>query len=57
MVEEFCPECGCPNGDGAYQLEGIIYCCQPCADGGECICGCSEIEDGEEMVVFDMEAG
>ena len=48
MAEQLCPECGCHIGVDAYEQGGVLYCCKPCATGGECECGCCEIEDTEE---------
>ena len=48
MAEELCPVCGCVVADDAYEEEGVMYCCEPCATGGECVCGCCEITEEEE---------
>lgn len=44
MTQETCPTCGCHIGYGAYEKDDVVYCCQPCAEGGACECG-----DCEEM--------
>ena len=48
MVEQICPACGCAIGDNAYEKEGVVYCCEPCASGGQCECGCCSIKEEEE---------
>ena len=46
MAEEFCPECGCQIGIAAYEKNGVLYCCEPCAIHGKCKCACcTEIEE------------
>ena len=48
MAEQICPVCGCPVGEGAYEKDGKAYCCEPCATGSVCVCGCCSIgEVGE----------
>ncbi len=49
MSIQVCPECGCHIGAGSYEKEGVVYCCQPCATGEECECGCCQEEDTEEQ--------
>ncbi len=43
MAVQLCPECGCYIGTDAYEKDGVLYCCQPCATGEQCECGCFEI--------------
>ena len=43
MAEQICPVCGCTIAEEAYEKAGVTYCCEPCATGGECECGCCEI--------------
>ncbi len=43
--EEICPACGCFSGSDAYEREGVVYCCEPCALNDECECGCCEEEE------------
>ena len=38
--EEVCPVCGCGIGKDSFEKEGIIYCCEACAEHRECECGC-----------------
>lgn len=45
MAEQICPACGCHIGSGAYEKDDVVYCCQLCAEGGECACGCCEETD------------
>ena len=47
MAEQVCPECGCEIMDEAFEKEGVLYCCEPCATGCNCLCGCLEkpVED------------
>ena len=47
MAEQYCPECGCEIADDAFEQEGIVYCCEPCATSSECECGCEDDEDEE----------
>ncbi len=47
MAEQLCPTCGCHIGVDAYEKDGVLYCCQPCATGGQCECGCCEVVEGE----------
>jgi hypothetical protein len=45
-VNEVCANCDCQLGadccgDGTpFELDGIKYCCQSCAEDGVCACGC-----------------
>ncbi|MBI2906879.1 MAG: hypothetical protein HYX92_04385 [Chloroflexi bacterium] len=49
MVEQLCPECGCAIVGTGYELNNLIYCCSPCANGDSCVCGCCGIvEENEE---------
>ena len=47
MAEQICPVCGCAIGVDAYEKEGINYCCEPCATGAACECGCCTIVEEE----------
>ena len=40
MTKQICPVCGCEISGGGYEKDGISYCCEPCAEGGRCECGC-----------------
>jgi len=41
MADQVCPECGCNIGDKAFKKEdGVIYCCEPCANTCKCECRC-----------------
>lgn len=33
-----CPNCGLSIGQGAYNHEGVLYCCQGCAERTYCFC-------------------
>ena len=46
MTGEVCPECGCDIGERMYERDGIVYCCESCAKGGACECGCCEAGEG-----------
>ena len=46
-TEQFCPACGCVNGENAYEEEGVVYCCEGCAVDDECECGCCDEEEEE----------
>lgn len=51
MAEQLCPVCGCTITPGeAYEKEGVMYCCEPCATGeGQCECGCcTMVEEKKE---------
>lgn len=48
MAEQLCPVCGCHITGDASEQNGVLYCCQPCADGGQCQCGCCEREEIDE---------
>jgi hypothetical protein len=43
MTEQLCPVCGCTIVGGGYEKEGVTYCCEPCASGGQCECGCCTV--------------
>jgi hypothetical protein len=43
--QQVCPVCGCPIGEDAYEENGLLYCCEPCATQGQCECGCCEVEE------------
>lgn len=50
MTEQLCPACGCHIASDGYEKDGVIYCCQSCADSDQCKCGCCEaVEDEEEQ--------
>ncbi|MCE5265622.1 MAG: hypothetical protein LLG97_19110 [Deltaproteobacteria bacterium] len=40
MANQMCPQCGCIVGDKAFKRGGVVYCCEPCANGCKCECGC-----------------
>lgn len=43
MAEQICPVCGCTVGEEGYEKDGVVYCCEPCATGGQCECGCCTV--------------
>ena len=43
MAEQICLTCGCVIEEDGYVKEGVAYCCEPCAEGGQCECGCCEV--------------
>ncbi|MBI2870021.1 MAG: metallothionein [Chloroflexi bacterium] len=46
MAEQICPACGCVVSPGdAYEKEGVVYCCKPCAETSQCECGCCEVHE------------
>ena len=49
MAEQLCPVCGCTIGDEAYEKEGVIYCCESCATGEQCDCGCCTVVEEQEQ--------
>ncbi len=47
--EQYCPECGCMIGDKIYESEGVLYCCESCANGDACECeNCAQIVEEDE---------
>ena len=48
MAEQICPACGCTITGEGHEEEGVLYCCKPCATGGQCECGCCEIVEEEK---------
>lgn len=49
MTEQLCPVCSCVVIGTGYEKEGVTYCCEPCASGGRCVCGCcAAAEEPEE---------
>ncbi len=48
MEEQVCPECGCEIDEEACEVNGIVYCCEPCAVNDQCECGCCAEEDDDE---------
>lgn len=45
MAEQLCPVCGCAVVDPGYEKKGITYCCEPCASGSSCECGCCDVTE------------
>jgi hypothetical protein len=39
MADQVCPECGCDIAD-AFDMGGVIYCCETCATNCEGEYGC-----------------
>lgn len=50
MSEQVCPACGCQIGANAYEQDGTVYCCKPCAEHKQCDCGCCEAVNVEETL-------
>ncbi|MBI4284492.1 MAG: metallothionein [Chloroflexi bacterium] len=48
VAEQLCPICGCAISGEAYEREGIVYCCEPCAERRACECGCCTIVEKKE---------
>ncbi len=40
MAEQICPACGCYISGEGHEKDGVVYCCEPCATGDACGCGC-----------------
>lgn len=40
MAEQICPTCGCLIANEGYETGGVTFCCEPCAKGEPCGCGC-----------------
>ena len=40
MAEQICPTCGCLIAGEGYETGGVVFCCEPCAKGEPCGCGC-----------------
>lgn len=45
---QICPTCGCTVVGGGYKKGGVTYCCEPCAAGGSCECGCCKPVSGQK---------
>jgi len=45
MAKQLCPACGCTIVGAGYKKKGVIYCCEPCATGSPCVCGCCKVVD------------
>lgn len=48
MTKQLCPICGCHLAGDAYEKGGVLYCCKPCATGGQCECGCCKVVEGAQ---------
>lgn len=48
MTEQICPVCGCTVVGDGHEKDGVLYCCESCATGGQCDCGCCKIVEAEE---------
>ncbi len=48
-IGEICPVCGCQLGEGPYKKGEVYYCCEPCATGGVCDCGCCKVVPKEDQ--------
>ena len=48
-VQQLCPVCGCQIAEDAYDKDGVLYCCQPCAEAGQCECGCCGVAEEPEV--------
>ncbi len=48
-IGEVCPACGCQLGESPYKDVEVYYCCEPCATGGACDCGCCKVVPKEEV--------
>ncbi len=48
-IGEICPTCGCQLGESPYKEGEVYYCCEPCATGGACDCGCCKVVPKEEV--------
>ncbi len=42
-AERVCPVCGCQLGESPYKEGEVFYCCEACATGGQCECGCCKV--------------
>ncbi|MCJ7426618.1 MAG: hypothetical protein MUO17_05780 [Dehalococcoidales bacterium] len=47
MAEQLCPVCGCTVDENSYEKDGVLYCCESCASGGPCECGCCAVVEKE----------
>jgi hypothetical protein len=43
MTKQICTTCGCFFEGEGFEKDGKAYCCEPCAEDGQCECGCCEI--------------
>ena len=48
MTAHSCPVCGCLLSGEGDESERAISCCEPCAAGSVCACGCCIEEEKEE---------
>jgi len=48
MAEQICPACGCHIAGSGYESKGQVYCCEPCANGSACECGCCTVHEEPE---------
>lgn len=48
MSEQLCPVCGCHVAVDAFNRDGVVYCCEACATGGECDCGCCKVAEEQD---------
>ena len=46
MAEQICPTCGCLIAGEGYETGGVVFCCEPCANGESCGCGCGTTAEG-----------
>jgi len=47
-AEQVCPACGCHLGETPYKKGKVLYCCEACATGGQCECGCCKVVQKED---------
>lgn len=40
MAEKTCPTCGCLIASEGFETGGVVFCCEDCANGEPCGCGC-----------------
>ena len=48
MTGQTDPTCGLVIVDKAPEKEVALYCCEPCATGGQCGCGCCAIVEEKQ---------
>jgi hypothetical protein len=55
MAEQICPTCGCLIAGEGYETGGVVFCCEPCAQGESCGYGCCD--SAHESTPADEEQG
>jgi hypothetical protein len=58
IIEIICPRCGCKFTGLGFFRDKVLYCCETCADGGDCECeGCADEDEPAQLAVAGNQAG